>query len=389
MTGFATYYVEANIICMLVFGILWLHNRFNIDRQEKQIKFDRVLIGFMLYFLVDCFWALMIAGNIPKNRSAVIAVSFLLCFFMAAVIYFWLEFVMAYEYVPHRNRTINKFAVLFPFLVSTIAMILNSLFAPYSLINESLDAMAGFNVYLIAVPAIYLIAILFYTIRKAKNEKQMAEKRKHIFVGILPLMVIAGGLVQMLFFPYIPIYCFSAMILMLIFYIQSLELRISIDPLTQLNNRSQLKHYTSQRSNLFLENRMTVVIMMDIDGFKAINDTYGHSEGDNALVVIADSLKKVVNSHSMPSFLCRYGGDEFILIAHPVAKEEIEQLIREIRGEIERNVKGSPYPLALSVGYDELMGGRDTIQSCIQRADKKLYLDKEYRKIRMARSLVI
>ena len=44
---------------------------------------------------------------------------------------------------------------------------------------------------------------------------------------------------------------------------------------------------------------------------------------------------------------------------------------------------------AINIIYDELMGGRDTIQSCIQRADKKLYLDKEYRKIRMARSLVI
>ena len=222
---------------------------------------------------------------------------------------------------------------------------------------------------------------LFYTIRKAKNEENRAEKRKHLFIGFFPLMVIAGGLIQTTLFPYIPIYCFTCLILMLVFYIQSIELRISVDPLTNLNNRGQLMRYISQKSSVYQEGRQTFVVMMDIDGFKGINDTYGHAEGDKTLVTIADSLKTVLNRHCMPFFLGRYGGDEFILIVHPDGQDQVEQLISEIRDEIQAECAG-PVHLSISAGYDELLGGQDTLHNCIQRADKKLYLDKQYRKLR-------
>jgi GGDEF domain-containing protein len=103
-------------------------------------------------------------------------------------------------------------------------------------------------------------------------------------------MVIVGGIIQMLFFPYIPIFCFTCLIVMLIFYIQSIELRISLDSLTNLNNRGQLNRYISQSSSLHQDGRLTIVIMIDIDNFKEINDIYGHAEGDNALIIVSESI---------------------------------------------------------------------------------------------------
>ena len=381
MHGFAVYYIEANLVCVIIFGILLIHNHFNIDRQEKQIKFDHVLVAFMLYFIVDCFWAAIFGGIMPKTRFNVVANVFLIYLTMAETIYFWLEYVMAYEQVSHRNRPINRFAVLFPFLVSTTALILNYLIAPQLLIDEDLNTLPAYSIYLVTVPYIYMGAILFYTLRKAREEENRMEKRKHLFIGFFPLICIVGGLFQLLIFPYIPIYCFTCLILMLVFYIQAIEIRISADPLTKLNNRGQLTRYASQRANLFQADRLTVVIMMDIDGFKRINDTYGHAEGDKALVTVAESLRAVVSRHSTPSFLGRYGGDEFILIIHPIGLAEAEQLIGEIRAEISQNVGESAYPLSVSAGYDALTSEQDSIQSCIRRADKKLYLDKDHRKL--------
>ena len=380
MHNFSVYYIESNVVCTIVFGILLIHNHFNIDRQEKQIKFDHVLIAFMVYFLVDCFWAAIVDNLIPKTRLTVVTNLFLIYISMAAITYFWLQYVLAFEQVPNRNKPVNRFAVLFPFLVSTVALILNYCIAPQMLINKSLDTLPVYNIYLVTVPYIYMAAILFYTIRKARKEENPIEKRKHLFVGFFPLMVIVGGIIQMAFFPYIPIFCFTSLILMLIFYIQSIDQRISLDPLTGLNNRGQLRRYVSQSSNLHQEGRMTVVIMMDIDDFKTINDTYGHAEGDKALIIVSDSIKKAINSHNMPSFIGRYGGDEFILIIHPVTLDEIEQLISEIRSEIESRTRELPYPLAISVGYDELRNKQDTFQNSILRADTKLYQDKKYRK---------
>lgn len=380
MHSFAVYYIESNLVCVIVFGILLLHNYFNIDRQEKQIKFDHALIAFMLYFLTDCFWAAIVAEIIPKTRFNIVVNVFLIYLFMAAIIYFWLEFVMAYEQIPGRNQPKTRILMVLPFLLSTAALILNYIIAPQTLINDDMDTLPLYSVYLVAVPYIYMGAILFYTIRKARAEKNYPEKRKHLFVGFFPLISIAGGLVQMIFFPYIPIFCFVCMILMLVFYIQSLEQQISLDPLTNLNNRGQLRRYISQSSNLRTEGRLTAVIMMDIDDFKGINDTYGHAEGDKALVVVSHSLKKAVSGRNMPCFLARYGGDEFIMIVYPVTTEEIDRLIAGIRENIDRAVIDMPYPLKVSFGYDLLKDGEDTIRNCILRADKALYEEKENRK---------
>lgn len=237
MSGFAVYYIEANIVCIIIFGILLLHNHFNIDRQEKQIRFDRVLITFMLYFAVDCLWAAIVENLIPKTRFNVVVNTFLIYILMAATVHSWLGFVLAYEQVPHRNRRINRFAVIFPFIISTIALVVHYIIAPQTLISDAQDTLPGFTVYILAVPFIYICAVLFYTIRKTKHEESRAEKKKHLFIGLFPLMVSIGGIVETLYFPNLPIYCSACLILMLLFYIQALELRISADPLTGLNNR--------------------------------------------------------------------------------------------------------------------------------------------------------
>lgn len=372
MKGFSFYYIEANLVCAIVFGIILLHNHFNIDRQEKQIKFDHALLAFIVYFLTDSVWAGIVDGLFPKALYGI--VNFMIYISMAAIIYFWLEYVMAYEQVPHRNRPSNRLAILLPFLISTIAFVVHYIIAPQTLISSTMETQPLFTLYLSLVPDLYMILILFYTIRRARREENPVERQKHLFIGALPLMVSVSGLVGEMINPYAPTFCFASLILMLIFYIEAVELRVSQDPLTQLNNRGQLERYCAQRGNLYLENRRTAVVMMDIDKFKTINDTHGHAEGDRALIIVSDALKKVVNRHSMPSFLCRYGGDEFILIAHPQSISEIDGLIGEIREEVHRARVG--YPLSISAGYDELQGGTDTIQRCIRRADKKLYVDK-------------
>ena len=121
MSDYFIYYTESNIVCIIIFSIMLLHNLFSVDRQEKQVKYDYALIAFMLYFLTDAIWASVLAGVLPKNRFTVVATNFANYVFMAAITYCWLEYVMAVEQLPHRNRAINKFAVLFPFLVSTAA----------------------------------------------------------------------------------------------------------------------------------------------------------------------------------------------------------------------------------------------------------------------------
>lgn len=382
MSSYFIYYTEASIVCVIIFGIMLVWDLFSIDKQEKQIKYDHALIAFMLYFVSDALWAAVIAGMLPRNRFIVVTTNFLNCILMAAITYRWLIYVMAVEQIPKRDKPLTRFVILIPFLLSTAALIFTFLFAPDLLLSSDLELQPLYSVFLVAVPIIYIVAILGYTMKRAIAAESLIERRNHLVVGLFPLLVVFGGLAQVIVMSETPIFCFSSTILMLIFYIGSMKTQISTDPLTGLNNRGQLANYVAQKSNIHHENRLTIVIMLDINDFKLINDTYGHAEGDRALILVSNALKEVVRNHSIPMFLARYGGDEFILVAHPTSESEIDAIICEIRERIEARcrMEGTPYTISIGAGYDKLAGETDTFQMCMQRADEKLYEDKARQK---------
>ena len=383
MSGYFIYYAESNIVCLVIFGILLFHDLFNTNRQEKQIKYDHALIGFMAYFISDTLWAMVNSGVVPKSEFMVAFTNFANFIMLATVTYLWLAYVMAVEQVPHRARPINKFAVLFPFIISTLVLVSLYVFAPRLIIDDTLEETVIFEILMGVVPLINICAILVYTLRKAKNEKERVNRRKHLYIGFFPLVVTIIGIIQLLFVEELSIFCFGCTVLMLILHIQSMETQISTDPLTKLNNRGQFLRYVSQPANLYVEGKNTFVIIMDVNNFKTVNDTYGHAEGDRALIMIAEALTKVLKRYNMPDFLCRYGGDEFVIIMHSDTIEQIVNLIAEIKLQVaeECEINKTPYVLSIAAGYDEFINKRDTIQNCMQRVDKKLYLDKEYSKL--------
>lgn len=379
MSEYFIYYSESNAACLIIFGIMLFRDLYNADKQEKQVKYDRALLSFMGYFASDIFWAGIIAGFIPKNYFTVITANLLNYIFMAGLTYSWLVYVMAYEHVRNRDSKKTKFTLIFPVAAATVAIIFMLIFTPRVLFDENLNITLTFSVLQVTVPIIYIIAVLVYAIRKARKDINPSDKRNDLFIGTFPLTVVFGGLMQMLFLPRIPIFCFISTIFMLIIYIRSIDRQISTDPLTGLNNRGQLARYVAAEDNFRAADRSTFIIMLDVNDFKKINDTFGHSEGDRALVIIADSLRYFAHNHSIPSFLCRYGGDEFMIIIHPTTVCEVAPLIEEIR----RNVadkcvsENAPYIISVGIGFDEYIVGTDTFQQCVLRADEKLYADKK------------
>ena len=164
---------------------------------------------------------------------------------------------------------------------------------------------------------------------------------------------------------------------MLFFYIQSMQMQISVDSLTKLNNRGQIMRYMDRIK--YSENESCYVVMIDINRFKQINDSYGHMEGDRALTIVADSLRQTAEQIKAPTFLGRYGGDEFIMIVQPGPEnEKIGEIISLFGNILEEKARklALPYQLEASAGFDFLKDSNDSVEKCLKRADEKLYLDK-------------
>ena len=379
MSEYFIYYSSINMVGVLIFGIMLSNDCLGVDRQEKQLKYDYTLIAFILYFISDAIWSGVDSGVFPVNYFSVMFTAISNFIIMTFITYTWLNYVMAVEQITNRNSRKVRVLLACPFVLSLIVLIVTYCVDPNLLIDEELKNTKMFDAFMVVIPYIYIIAVIVYTIKKARTEKNPIEKKKHIYIGLFPIMVVIGGLLQMVCMPSLPIFCFASTLLMLIFYIKSIDTQISKDPLTNLNNRGQLARYVAQGNNLIIDGRATFVVMMDVNDFKQVNDTYGHAEGDAALVIIAQALMHAVKSRTMPLFLGRYGGDEFVMIAHPVKEEELKELIEAVRENITARCvnEKKPYRLTVGVGYDELCGGQDTFQKCMKRADDNLYQDKE------------
>jgi diguanylate cyclase (GGDEF)-like protein len=151
------------------------------------------------------------------------------------------------------------------------------------------------------------------------------------------------------------------------------RLLADLDSLTGLHNRRYF-HETLAREvdrALRYQRRLSLVIV-DVDGFKEINDRIGHLAGDAVLAEIADRIRQVVRSADIP---CRVGGDEFAVIVPEVEVGQARQLV----GRIQRAVSAQPIARAgrvkVSAGVADLQPN-DSPTSLFERGDESLYAAK-------------
>ena len=370
------FYAEANIVCILIFILFLFHDRIYGTRQEKQIWFDRTLAVHILYFLSDIGWAAVLGGIIPRVRILVVLFNFLNFVLIALIAYEWFRYMVASENaLPNVPRHRLRLLAL-PVAVSVAVMVILYVLDPKKWVSDAGELNPLYYPLMLAVPLLYIIASFVISLANAKKAESGENRRLFLLIGIYPLAVVLFGIIQ-LFSLNAPLFCFGCTLMMLFFYIQTLQTRISVDSLTHLNNRGQINRFMQQVR--YRENVRCYAAMIDVDRFKQINDTYGHAEGDRALILVSESLKQTAERAGLPLFIGRYGGDEFVMIAQAEGEtdtmESISALFRSILQE-KAEANHLLYQLNVSIGWDLLRSGSDTLEACLMRADEKLYENK-------------
>jgi len=149
------------------------------------------------------------------------------------------------------------------------------------------------------------------------------------------------------------------------------------DPLTRLFNRSQLDVAIDAAIQIAREGRPGVMLYLDLDNFKIINDTMGHDAGDKLLVQVAATLKSLVRADDL---LVRFGGDEFVLILPDCAMDDAVRLAKSLIAQIEEIVfvaKGRTFHVGASIGA-ALIDGSQEIGDVMGSADAACYAAKAH-----------
>jgi diguanylate cyclase (GGDEF)-like protein len=148
------------------------------------------------------------------------------------------------------------------------------------------------------------------------------------------------------------------------------------DPLTQAYNRGYFDEHLPHELDVARRTGAPIsVLLVDIDHFKRVNDTYGHRIGDAVLKIVAASIQRVLRPET---FLSRYGGEEFVVVARVTNRRNGEILAERIRRHVERlrlDVHGDVVGVTVSVGVvsTSVQSGVPGVEAIVESVDAALY----------------
>ncbi len=162
-----------------------------------------------------------------------------------------------------------------------------------------------------------------------------------------------------------------------------LELKLKRDQLEEMAMKDQLtglfnRHYLLESANHRVARAMRndypiSLLMIDIDHFKIINDTHGHSVGDDILIAVATLLKQESRQEDI---VARFGGEEFVIFLDECETSVAHKIAERIRMRIEE-LKPKDLNISASIGVAQLHNGKEGFAKLIKRADDAMYLAKE------------
>ncbi|MCR4690025.1 MAG: GGDEF domain-containing protein [Lachnospiraceae bacterium] len=273
--------------------------------------------------------------------------------------------------VKHINKKISKVQYVTVWALTTIETVLLviNLFSPIVFsIDENNVYKRGPCYFVYIIAAFYLIAYSFVVYLNGRI-REGALRFFPVWEFLLP--IISGVTIQTLFYGVSmqPV-CFAVAFCSIVVCLQNEYL--FLDKLTGVYNRYELdkirEHYRKRK------NEKIAAIMLDMNDFKAINDNYSHTEGDAALVAMADILTGVVQNDGN---VIRFAGDEFVIIFNSGEEETIPTYCNKIREALDayNETSGKPYKLSAAMGGSIFDLNDQT--DIISRIDSLMYEDKK------------
>ena len=371
--------IEIDAFCAVIMGIL-LYSLFkNYDRQTKQRYYMKAIIAGTVSFLCDVNWGLIEGGFIPEPPAANFLTNSIYELSSVMMGYYWLCYVeTALESKFIKTKYLKHIAAI-PVLIVMAGIIASTFNGLFFYVDENNVYHRGPYVLIhVAMCHFYTVVTSVHALIKSLRCKVFLKAKEYRILSMFLIFPLVIGIIQIIA-PAIPSVSVGVTLAFLFVYIDLQNLLISVDTLTGLNNRNQLMRYLSARIRSDADKDCLYVFMLDVNKFKKINDSYGHVEGDMALVRCANALK-AANKNSK-NFIGRYGGDEFIIIAELNHEEEAERLCSDVhQALVAECVKdGIVYDLSMSFGYVKYDKSYKTMQSFIAAADNKLYEAKQRR----------
>lgn len=372
------YYLEIDIICIVILLILLDKFKDECELNSTSKYYKATLLTTIFFSFFDLITGIL-RGTMHEYSRLVLIISNSLYLWSGSLIgYFYTNYIL--HKIEMKQKNWQKILIFIPVILVMVSLIINLFNRMLFNINENnLYSRSKYTYLFNIIIAIYIVIILFNLLhcyfKNINNRKKQEEiKNLLIFIGI----PIISAFIQNLYSITIEQASLTLSILFIYFDFQKKD--STVDELTEIYNR---RAFNRNANRLFNSKKIIFLMLIDADGFKLINDKYGHLEGDKALVKITNILKKAISNTGKDHFLARYGGDEFIIVGKVNGKTDIDELIRYIEDEENKYNENneSKYKISLSIGYSLRNDTHTSVEDLIENADAQMYKIKKAKKI--------
>ena len=290
----------------------------------------------------------------------------------------WLLYVHIQIFHDERKTRQLIYPLLSINIINDIILILSQFYGCYYYIDLGNIYHRGPLFLLAAFITILLMLVAFVIIVKNHNCLERKSFFSLVFFAIPPFVCI---ILQIAYYG-ASLMLNGVVISLLVVFLNIQNRNIYIDHLTGVNNRKKLDAHLKKKISASTAHKSFAAIMLDLDNFKTINDTFGHDIGDKALEDAVQLLRKCIRVND---FIARYGGDEFIIILDMSNRIDLEAMVNRINKNVVKfNESGfQPYKIEFSMGYtfydyyshmngDEFMKKLDTLMYENKQGNKNI-----------------
>lgn len=373
MTGFL--YAELNMMSIVILLMMLFHmlKKRGKHRMPDQKLFNMLIVINLCILIMDALMWIVDGVIFPLAKEIHVIATLFYYILNCVICLFW---VLYTDYKLHENSisTVKQMKILImPLSIYTIIAILSIWTGWFFIIDDSNVYMRG-PWFLIMILftfgfVIYALVLIFH------DQRKRGWKSRHnlyYFLVTFPLIVVCSAVLQSLVYGLSIIWVCSSLSLLAIFInIQNNE--INTDYLTGLNNRNRIDEFMKIKIQNKSSDSVLFVVMIDVDDFKFINDTYGHSIGDHILIKVSEIFKASCAKNG--DFVARLGGDEFMIAGERTSIKDIDKLLRKIHRLVEKyNDSYEIYQsISLSMGYAIYSDTISTLDKLMNCADENMY----------------
>ena len=328
--------------CMLVFLYFAAHKNMGLPTETQRCYQLMILVTFGVLVADSLGEPNQAAHNVPLVLAASLYA------FLAYQVILWLAYRYLCGSIRQRGEGLRSWSIVIGTicLVQIIVVFINQFTGWYYYIDGAGFYRRGvyYDVYLLSS----LATILLFEVMLFCKRKYIAP---HSFYPLLFFLLPPLVAAVLMYVTHTPSFVGAGIAFSLVvIFISTQGRNLEIDYLTQVYNRSQLDTHLDECVREALTCPFAAV-MVDIDYFKQVNDTYGHHAGDQALKDVVSVLQCSLHHDD---FIARYGGDEFCILLHGVTKmSQVEKVIDRIRQKMAgfNAAAKRPYQLSISMGY--------------------------------------